>query len=327
MKIPIFRSSLATFIDNLVRLRQSLGYNDHNLISHLAHFDRYLIALGWTGKILTRELVEDWASSPGPIKPPTRAKRLHTMRVLGRFIAQTRPDSFIPGPVWGPRQTTGFRPHIYTPSEIRVLLKEAAKLTPSGSLRPKTYVTLISLLYCTGLRISEALKLTLNDVDLDDGILFVRESKFHKSRAVPLHPMTIEGLREYRRSRDAKQKGLEKEASFFVNQWGRPLKYPLACATFLELARRVGVRPPAGQRGPRIHDLRHTFATRRLLAWYRDGQDVQARLPLLATYMGHVSIVSTQLYLEVSAELLQEAATRFKAPQPLDAHTYGGGLL
>ena len=101
----------------------------------------------------------------------------------------------------------------------------------------------------------------------------------------------------------------------------------LACATFLQLARRVGVRPPAGQRGPRIHDLRHTFATRRLLAWYRDGQDVQARLPLLATYMGHVSIVSTQLYLEVSAELLQEAATRFKAPQPLDAHTYGGGLL
>jgi integrase len=136
--------------------------------------------------------------------------------------------------------------------------------------------------------------------------------------------MTIEGLKEYRRARDAKGHRLDGEASFFVNQWRHPLKYPVACATFLEFARRAGVRPPAGQRGPRIHDLRHTFATRRLLDWYRDGRDVQSRLPLLATYMGHVSIVSTQVYLEVSAELLQEAATRFKAPQTPNAYTDGG---
>lgn len=111
MKIPIFRSSLAGSLEDLVRLRQSLGYDDHMLVSHLAHFDRYLIALGWAGKILTRELVEDWASSPGPINPCTRAKRLHTMRVLGRFIAQTRPHSFIPGPVWGPHgRPLGFVP-------------------------------------------------------------------------------------------------------------------------------------------------------------------------------------------------------------------------
>ena len=110
------------------------------------------------------------------------------MRILGRFIAQTRADTYIPGPTWGPRQATGFRPHIYTVSEIRALLNEASKLTPVGSLRPETYVTLLSLLYCSGLRISEALGLKLSDVDLEDGILFVRETKFHKSRPVPLHP-------------------------------------------------------------------------------------------------------------------------------------------
>lgn len=324
MKIPIFQSSLAIFIEDLVRLRQSLGYDDRTFVSHLAHFDRYLISLGWTGQVLTRELVEDWASSSGPVIPLSRAKRLNTMRILGRFIAQTRSDSFIPGPAWGPRQATGFRPHIYSASEIRALIEEAAKLTPPDSLRPKTYVTLISLLYCTGLRISEALKLTLYDVDLEDGVIFVRESKFHKSRAVPLHPRTTESLKEYRQARDARGHRLDGEASFFVNECRRPLKYGVVCATFLEFARRADVRPPAGQRGPRIHDLRHTFATRRLLDWYRDGRDVQARLPLLATYMGHVSIVSTQVYLEVSAELLQEVATRFKSPRLPNAYTYGG---
>jgi integrase len=194
------------------------------------------------------------------------------------------------------------------------LLEEASKLTPPGSLRPETYVTLLCLLYCSGLRISEALGLTLADVDLDDGVLFVRESKFHRSRALPLHPTAIESLRQYRRARDARGHRVDLEAPFFVNEWKRPLKYPVVCAVFLEIARRAGVRPPAGQRGARIHDLRHSFATARLLAWYRDGRDVQARLPLLATYMGHVSIVSTQIYLEATAELLDHAARRFKAP-------------
>jgi integrase len=242
------------------------------------------------------------------------------MRLLGRFIAQTQPDTYIPGRVWGPRQATGFRPHIYSQAEIRTLLSEAARLTPAGSLRPKTYVTLISLLYSTGLRISEALALKLSDVDPDAGVLYVRESKFHKSRVVPLHPTTSQGLRDYRLARDTLCQCVDPVAPFLVNELRRPLNYPLVCATFLKIARRAGVRPPPGQKGPRIHDLRHTFATERLLAWYRDGQDVQARLPLLATYLGHVSIVSTQIYLETTAELLSEAANRFKAPC-LDEHT------
>lgn len=324
MRIPTFQSSLASSLKGLVRLRQALGYGDKTLVAHLVHFDRFLAARRSRTKCLTRELVEEWASSDGPVKPVTRAKRLHAMRVLGRFIAQTHPDTYIPGPAWGPRQATGFRPHIYNPSEIKALLREVSKLTPVGSLRPRTYVTLLSLLYCSGLRISEALALKLADVDLTDGVLVVGESKFHRSRALPLHPTAVQGLQEYRRDRDARGHRTDSDAPFFVNEWKRPLSYPVVCATFLQIARRTGVRPPPGQRGPRIHDLRHAFAVERLVAWYRDGEDVQARLPLLATYMGHVSIVSTQVYLEVTAELLHEAARRFKAPRLHNTHVTGG---
>jgi integrase len=324
MKTLIFHSCLADSLRELVRLRKSLGYDDRSLVYRLAHFDRYLVALGWQSKSLTREVVENWASSSGPITPATRANRLQALRILGRFIARTRPDSYIPGPTWGPRQTTRFRPHIYSLSEIRALLKEAGKLSSPGSLRPKTYVTLISLLYCTGLRISEATRLTLADVDLEEGVLYVHESKFHKSRALPLHPTTIERLREYRHARDAKGHRKDADAPFFINEWRRPLNGIAVCSIFLECARRAGIRPPAGQKGPRVHDLRHTFATRRLLEWYREGRDVQAQLPLLTTYMGHVSIVSTQVYLGTSAELLQEASTRFRAPQLPSIST--GGL-
>jgi integrase/recombinase XerD len=315
MTIPEFKSSLAPFLKDLVELRQSLGYRDKGIVSHLAHFDRFLITRGGRPRWLTRKHVQEWASSGGPLKPSSRAKRLHSMRVLGRFIAQTHPKSYIPGPAWGPRQASRFRPHIYTSEELGLLLNEAAKLPPVGSLKPKTYVTLLSLLYASGLRISEALALTLADVDLEENVLLIRESKFHKSRMVPLHLTTGQGLRAYKRDRAACGHSLDSDAPFFVNQCKRALDYPMACATFLTIARRVGIRKPPGVPGPRLHDLRHSFATSRLLAWYKDGGDVQARLPLLAAYLGHVSMVSTQIYLEITAELLQEAARRFRPPQ------------
>jgi integrase/recombinase XerD len=314
MKTLTFQSSLAPVLRSFVGYRQALGYGDRGVRSLLAHFDRYLVARGWPRPILTRELVEDWAASGGPIKPRSRAQRLHVMRLLGRFLAQTHPDTYIAGPAWGPRQETGFRPHIYTPAELRALLAEAARLTPAGSLRPRTYVTLLGLLSCTGLRISEALALRLVDVDAEEGILWIRESKFHKSRAVPIPPDVVAALERYRAERAARGHAPDPEAPFFVNERKRACGYPVVCATFLALARRIGLRGPAGTRGPRLHDLRHAFAVHRLLAWYRDGGDVQAKLPLLADYLGHVSLVSTQVYLEITAELLGEAARRFRPP-------------
>jgi integrase len=242
------------------------------------------------------------------------------MRILGRFLAQTFPETYVPGPTSSYKQRSGFRPHIYTPTEIQALMREAARLTPAGSLRPRTYVTLFGLLYCSGLRISEALALRLADTDLDAGLLWVRASKFHKSRLVPLQPDATAALRCYRDDRDSRGHLREAQAPFFVNERGRACCYPAVNATFLSLARRIGLRDSPGNKGPRIHDLRHTFAVHRLLEWYRDGGDVQARLPLLSTYLGHVSLVSTQTYLEITSELLAEAGRRFQAPQIADVH-------
>jgi integrase/recombinase XerD len=314
MSLPTFTSALAPTLRCFAETRQALGYGDRNVVAQLAHFDRYLTARSWTLPYLTREAVEDWVASNAALKPRSRALRRHALRLLGRFIAETHPQTYIPGPAWGGQQSSGFRAHIYTPAEVRALLAEARRLTPPGSLRPHTYVALLGLLYCTGLRISEALGLCLADVDLDAEMLWIRESKFRKSRVVPLAPQTAKALRRYRKERVAHRCPEGPDTSLFMNQWRRGCGYPVVCATFLEIARRTGVRGPVGTRGPRLHDLRHTFAVDRLLAWYRDGGDVQARLPLLADYLGHVSLVSTQVYLEATAELLHEAARRFQPP-------------
>jgi integrase/recombinase XerD len=324
MKMPEFQSILAPHLRALIALRQSLGYGDRGLVYRLAHFDRYLVSCQWATPYITRDLADDWVASDGPLKPISRAHRFHALRVLGRFLAQTFPQTYVPGPVCGYHQQSSFRPHIYTPAEIQALISQAALLTPAGSLRPRTYVTLFGLLYCSGLRISEALGLQLADLDLAGGLLCIRASKFHKSRFVPLHLDAVAAMGCYRQDRDSRGHDRKAQAPFFVNERGRACGYPIVNATFLALARRIGLRGAPGSKGPRIHDLRHTFAVHRLLQWYRDGGNVQARLPLLSTYLGHVSLVSTQVYLEITSELLREAARRFQAPQTLQASSRGG---
>jgi len=312
MTMPLFQSVLGPAIQAVLALRQSLGYQDRSLRSLLALFDRYLVMQGRTDPWLTRDVVEAWVSANPGLKGVSRRHRYSALRVLGRFIADQYPQTYLPGPT--PRLASGFRPHIYTPAEIHALLREAARLTPIGSLRPRTFVTLIGLLYCTGLRVSEALALRLADADLDDGLLIIRHAKFHKSRAVPVPPDVRHALAAYAEARCQYHRRTDPDAPFFSNEWHRPCSYPVVIATFLALARRAGLRGAPGQRGPRLHDIRHTFAVHRLLDWYRDGGDVQARLPLLATYLGHVCLVSTQVYLDITAELLHEAARRFHAP-------------
>jgi len=326
MKLPVFTSVLATTLCFLAEHRQALGYGDRTLLSHFANFDRYLAAHGWTFPYLTREVVEDWVASNESLQPKSRAARLQAMRLLGRFIAETHPETYVPGPTWAWCQNSRFRPHIYTMAEIKVLLAEAHRLTPAGSLRPHTYATLFGLLYCTGLRISEALALCLADVDLNTNLLLVRESKFHKSRLLPLSPGASDALRRYHAERDRRALSRGPETPFFVNEHRTACTIPKVCSTFLFIARRIGLRGPVGTSGPRVHDLRHTFAVQRLLEWYRDGGDVQARLPLLADYLGHVSIISTQVYLNITAELLHEAARRFQPPYHTEYDSNGGTL-
>jgi integrase len=311
MKMPVFQSALGPAMNRLIALRQALGYADRTLPSQFASFDRYLVAHGGPDAWLTRGMAESWVSD-STLKPAARSHRFSVLRVLGRYLVPEHPGTYVPGPA--PGLASSFRPHIYTPAEIQALITAASRLTPVGSLRPRTFVTLIGLLYCTGLRVSEALGLRLADLDLEEGLLIIRNAKFHKSRAVPLQPDAKHALIAYLEARRRFRHRTDSDAPFFINEWRRPCSYGTVIATYLGIARQAGVRGAPCQGGPRLHDLRHTFAVHRLLGWYRDGGDVQARLPLLSTYLGHVCLVSTQVYLNITSELLHEAAQRFQAP-------------
>ena len=218
-------------------------------------------------------------------------------------ILLTRPKTFPPA-----------LPYIYSREELRRLL-DATKTYRKrvNQLEPHTFRTLLLVLYGAGLRRGEALHLTLADVDLQAAVLTVRETKFDKTRFVPLGPQLAQAMEEYatqRRASDASQTG---EAPFFVNRDGTPLAARTVSKAFLHLRRAAGVsREPEARYQPRLHDLRHAFAVHRLTAWYREGADVQRLLPLLSTYLGHVSVAATQVYLSMTPELLEEAALRFE---------------
>ena len=184
-----------------------------------------------------------------------------------------------------------------------------------SSLHPVAISTLIGLLYSTGLRISEALKLTLEDVDLKRKLLLIRQTKFKKSRWVPISVSTTRSLSFFLEQRQGYGFSTNKSAPVFVNSRknanGRPYGYETFCHIFLEIIRKEKIRGPMGESGPRVHDLRHSFAVHRLAKWYREGAVISAKLPLLSTYLGHSSLIGTEIYLQATAQLLEEANRRF----------------
>lgn len=198
---------------------------------------------------------------------------------------------------------------MYSDDDIRKLIEAALQLRSRRGLRATTFATLFGLLAVTGLRIGECLALDRQDVDLADGILHVRHSKFGKSRLVPLHPSTCNALNRYATLR-GRIFPRPKDNRFFVSELGTGVCLWHFRRTFWKLARGIGLRGPVGQRGPRIHDFRHGFAIRTLERLYRAGADVERCLPVLATYLGHVDAVSTYWYLTATPELLRLASRR-----------------
>ena len=202
------------------------------------------------------------------------------------------------------------KPHIYTDDEIEKILRRAAQLASPTGLRAHTYTTLFGLLAVSGMRVNEALNLDRPDVDLDHGILTIRRTKFGKTRHVPVHPSTVDALKQYAARR---HRILAKPtAAFFVSERGIRITEWMARYTFARLSQQLGLRSIAKShgRGPRLHDMRHRFAARTLIHWYRAGLDVERELPKLATYLGHVHINETYWYLEAVPELLQLATDR-----------------
>jgi len=203
------------------------------------------------------------------------------------------------------------RPYLYSEWDIERLIAAAKALRPAGGLRDSTYASLLGLLFVTGLRISEALALTLKDVDLRRGVLTIRKTKFGKSRLVPIHSSTRRALLRYARRR-SEVIGRVAITHFFVSSHGRPLTAGSVAKTFCTLRRRVGLHACGGCDEPELHHFRHRLATESLLRWYRSGDDVERRLPILATFLGHVNISSTYWYLSCHPELMGLAMRRLE---------------
>jgi integrase len=243
----------------------------------------------------------DWAAQA----PSThqRCRRLDIVRLFARHARAEDSQHEIPPPQVFPRYRPPYLPFVYTPEQIRQLLVAAAHLAPTGSLRPWTYCTLLALLAVTGLRISEALALRISDVT-PEGLL-IRETKFRKRRLVPLHASADAGLRDYLMRRSRVAGGCD---HVFVSLRARPLSYPTVNAVFLALVRGIGLHPGPGHRGPRIHDMRHTFALRALEACSTDRLQVATHMLALSTYLGHAKLESTYWYLHTTPHLLVSSA-------------------
>ena len=248
--------------------------------------------------------------------PPTRfwLRKHEALRGFLRYLVGRQHLEASPLPEPPPRIRSAFQPYIYSRDEIRRLLDATATcLSGRSRLTPLTLRTLLLLIYGAGLRASEALRLRCCDVDCRNRLVTIWDTKFFKSRLVPVGAALAGALERHRNDREHLPLLDGERSPFFSRRTGEAIPLAGFEAAFVRLREQVGIRRPATERWqPRIHDLRATFAVHRLLAWYRDGGDVQARLPLLATYMGHVNLSGTQTYLSMTPELLAEASLRFE---------------
>jgi integrase len=302
-------SALEQALADYLQLRHSLGHELAEAGWLLPGLVAYLDARGLP--TVTIEAALAWAQQ-APKSPAGRVttvgpRRMTAARGFARYLSGIDPGTEVPPLGLMPRRAPWRRPFIYSAADIGALL-EAARQAIVSPLRAATYQTLIGLLAASGLRIGEAIKLDRSDVDWAQGVLLIRESKFGKSRLVPLHPSTTQALEGYARLRDHLQPR-PAEPAFFVSLNRTRLLYAVVQLAFRQLIDSAGIGATAPS-PPRLHDLRHTFAVRALLGWYRAGEDVQSKIPALSTYLGHREPASTYWYLSAAPELLALAAAR-----------------
>jgi integrase len=306
-----FASVLGPTITRYLALKQALGrgYAVERVV-----FQRLDAFLAAAASDLTPDTFAGWCHSFAHLASGVRRNWMRIVRNLGLYRRRTDPTCFLPDPSQFPPPHQPVQPHIFTDAEILRLLRAADALgpTPAAPLRPQAFRLALVLLYTTGLRRGELLRLTLGDYDCREGTLLVRASKFHKSRLLPLSTEGVREIEGYLAAHRARQLPLSAERPLLWNRFRGGQGYTEGGfgQGIRALLRATGIRTAAG-RLPRVHDFRHAFAVHALLRWYRSGVDVQAKLPLLAAYMGHVSIVSTQYYLRFLDALAGVASERF----------------
>jgi len=301
--------NLAETVSQYITYKQSMGMRFHTEARTLKSFCK---AIGDVGIAEVQpDGVQSFLAGTGPITRFWHRKH-EALRGFYRFAMARNYVTVSPLPARAPQPPHAFVPYIFSHEELRRLLDSAASSHPRSLMEPHTCRMLILLLYGAGLRISEALSLTLGDVNLTGGILTIRESKFYKTRLVPIGPDLIRAVTRYVTKRAADHPA-KPDARLLLSRTGSPVTRQTAENTFGRLRVRAGVLRHDGARyQPRLHDLRHAFAVHRVVSWYRQGADVQRLLPKLATYLGHVNIAATQRYLTLTPELLKEASRRFE---------------
>jgi len=296
--------SLTQGANDYLALRRGLGFKLKRPGRFLREFIDWLEQRGET-RITTKHALE-WATEPQHHHPSEWAARLSGVRAFARYWSTIDPTTEIPPDGLLPFRPPRAKPYLYSEAEIKQLMKVAGDMRARFCLQPFTYYCLIGLLAVTGLRISEVLNLKRQDIDWTEEVLTIHGSKFGKSRLLPLHPSTTAVLANYAAERD-RVFSARPAAFFFPSNRGNRLDEGQVRRVFYRLSRQVGIRTGAINRGPRLHDFRHRFAVETLLGWYRSGEDVKRRLPILATYLGHGHVTDTYWYLSNTPELMAAA--------------------
>jgi integrase len=309
--------TMQTYAENYLGERRRLGFGMRSIACSIRSFAHYVDSFDHQ-EPLTIEVMTDWAhrDKGHSDKPATWARRLKKLRSFTRYLQQFEPRTEVPDDSTFGRIGQRLAPHIYSEQEIVDLLAAAHRLGPAPGLRGVTYETLFGLIASTGLRVSEAVHLLNTDVDLKSGMLTIRQTKFAKSRHVPMHPSTMEVLKRYQSLRNLHIEVTD-EMPFFVGTRGQRRGHSLGMSqvrkVFTGLRDQLGWINRGAHDDPRIHDLRHTFVVRRVMLWHAQGVNVDQQMLALSTYVGHAMVTNTYWYLTGVPELMAVAADKFEA--------------
>ncbi len=314
-----FASALGPWLRDFVLEKRAVGYHYITEQKILERLDRHLVEIGHKEASLPRGVVDTWLAKTAHESQSTQRVRVSGLRQLARFLQHHDVVVEFRPPLWR-RKGDRFLARIFSPDEVTRMFAaiDNLQVDPCSPKRHLVMPALFRVLYACGLRVGEALRLRVNDVDLEAGILTIQQGKFRKDRLVPLSPSLHAYLRRYHEEMGKRAV----DATFLPSPHGGVYSQPAAYQAFRWMLRTAKIPHGGRGEGPRVHDLRHTFAVRRLEAWYREGADLAAKLHVLSTYLGHESIAGTQCYLQLTAELYPDLAKRLE--QPFGAPATGG---
>ncbi len=306
-----FQSTLAALMEQFVQEKQACGYRYRAGAAELARFDRFLSNETLPQRELPRSVTRKWLTKRPHESASTHRVRICIVRQFAMYMCRLGYPADVPDGLLAAKSSAGFSPRILTHAEVQQLLHAVDQLTPTAyaPLRHLIMPEVFRLLYGCGFRVGEVLHLRVADVDLDRGILTVREGKFGKDRLVPPALPLVQRLRSYAAGFEARRA----DAFFFPSPYGGPWSIQAVYHLYRQLLLQCRIPHGGRGKGPRVHDLRHTMAVHTLLRWYRERADLDAKLPVLATYLGHQSLAGTQRYLHLTAELFPEITVRANA--------------